>query len=325
MPRNRAPIALVLPLVVLAACGRAGDADLVSGYVEADLVYVAPPAAGTLERIDVRRGDAVKRGQRLFTLEATAETLARSGAAARRDSAAAQAANLRKGRRPDELRALGEQLAQARAALAASTAQLDRQRRLVDDGYLAPLRLDELRAARERDAARVGELQAQLAVAHAAARSDEIAAAAALERASAADLDLARWREAQRSREAPADALVYDVLLRPGEWANAGAPVLALLPPSALKLRFFVPQPQLVRAALGAQVGVHCDGCPAGLTARIAWVSPRAEYTPPVIYSNDSRAKLVFMVEAVLDERARTLLHAGQPVDVRLPAARAAA
>jgi HlyD family secretion protein len=90
-------------------------------------------------------------------------------------------------------------------------------------------------------------------------------------------------------------------MYRRGEWVPAGRAGGGLLPPGALKLRFFVPQPALPRVAVGAPWRCSCDGCPAGLTARVRWVSPQAEFTPPVIYSNGSRSKLVFMAEAVPD------------------------
>jgi HlyD family secretion protein len=217
-----------------------------------------------------------------------------------------------------ELYALDEQLAQARAALAASRAALERNRQLAGQGFVSPLRLDEFVALHDRDAARVNELQAQRTLAAQAARSDEVEAAAAESRATQAELALARWREGQRSRSAPTDATVFDVMYRVGEWVNAGAPVVALLPPGAVKVRFFAPEPLLARLAVGAQVGVACGGCAPGLTARVRYVSPQAEYTPPVIYSTGRHSKLVFMVEALPD--AATALRPGQPVDVTLKA-----
>lgn len=310
----RARLAALAAVVVLSACSRPDDGAM-SGYAEAELTYLAPRVAGHLQTLSVQRGDAVKSGQVLYTLDADSQALSRAAAQARSDSASAQAADLAKGKRPLELKALDEQLVQARAAAAASAATLDRNRRLVDGGFLSPLQLDELVAARDRDAARVRELQAQRELAVQAARSDTLAAAAAQVRAAEADLAQARWQEGQTQRQAPADALVFDVMYRRGEWVSAGSPVVALLPPSALKVRFFVPETRLAEAATGRNVSVHCDGCPAGLTARISYVSPQAEYTPPVIYSNSSRSKLVFLVEATpSDPRA---LKPGQPVDVR--------
>ena len=311
---------LILPLAVLAlaACDGGPDPDLMSGYAEADLVYVGAASAGTLRSLAVQRGDAVRQGQALFALDPEGEALASAGAAARQQRAEAQAANLRKGRRPMEIRALDAQLAQARAALAATSAALDRQQRLVAQGFVSALRLDELQAAHDRDAARLAELQAQRLLALDAARVDEVAAAAAEARGATADAELARWREGQRQRQSPQDAQVFDVLYRVGEWVQAGAPVVSLLPPQGLKLRFFVPQAQLARVAVGQRVGLACDGCPAGLAARVRWLSPQAEYTPPVIYSNASRAKLVFLVEATPEPAALAVLKPGQPVDVRL-------
>ena len=311
---------VVLSLALMACSPNAHDAAM-SGYAEAELVYVAPPAAGTLLSLAVQRGDSVKRGQPLYALDTDAEALGRQAAEARSEGAQAQAENLRKGRRPAEIAAIDQQLAQAKAALVASSSTLQRNQKLVDQGFQSALRLEELVAARDRDAARVRELQAQRSLATQAARSDEIAAAAAEARGALSDVALSAWREAQKRRTAPADAVVFDVMYRPGEWVNAGAPVVALLPPAALKVRFFVPETALARAAVGSDVALACDGCAAGLRARIRWVSPQAEYTPPVIYSNASRSKLVFAVEATpLD--AATALKPGQPVDVRFAAAK---
>ncbi|MES2956657.1 MAG: HlyD family efflux transporter periplasmic adaptor subunit [Pseudomonadota bacterium] len=318
----RCRLPTVIALLLCACTGSTKDDPAMSGYAEAELVYVAPAAAGTLRALAVQRGDSVKRGQRLYALDSDAELLEKQAAQARSEQAQAQEQDLRKGKRPAELQAIDQQLVQARATLAASTSTLQRNQLLVNQGFQSPLRLEELVAARDRDAAHVRELQAQRALATQAARSDEIAAAAAGSRSASSDVALTAWREAQKTREAPADALVFDVMYRVGEWVNAGAPVVALLPPGALKLRFFVPEAALPRAAVGAEVALACDGCGSGLRARIRWVSPQAEYTPPVIYSNASRSKLVFAVEATPLEGAASL-KPGQPIDVRFAPAKA--
>ncbi len=314
--RPHLPLAALAAAVALAGCNRPPAEPLFPGYAEAEFTYVAPSAAGTLVQLNVRRGDQVAAGQPLYRLDTDAEQFGSAQAQARSERAAAQAANLGKGRRPLEVKAIDEQLAQAQAALAASGSALERQRSLVAQGFVSASQLDALVAARDRDAARVQELQAQRALAQQAlARSDELAAARADLRGADADLALARWREGQKQRAAPTAARVYDVMYRPGEWVPAGAPVVALLPPGALKLRFFVPEPLLAQATVGRELQLSCDGCPAGLKARIRWVSPQAEFTPPVIYSNGSRSKLVFMVEA--DPVDAAGLKPGQPVDVR--------
>jgi HlyD family secretion protein len=309
----------LLVLLPLTGCTPPAQDAVMSGYAEAEFVYLAPSAAGTLQKLAVRRGDKVEKGQLLYTLDTAAEAIGSAGAQARSDQAQAQASNLQTGKRPLELRVLDEQLLQAQAALAGSSATLQRNQRLVAQGFVAALQLETLVAARDRDAARVKELQAQRAFATQAARQDEVAAAKAATRGAQADLELARWREGQRQRSAPAAASVYDVMFRVGEWVPAGSPVLSLLPPGAVKLRFFAPEPLLAKLAVGSMVAVSCDGCAAGLTARVRFVSPQAEFTPPVIYSNSSRSKLVFMVEAEpLELAGATTLKPGQPVDVRL-------
>jgi HlyD family secretion protein len=302
--------------LLLAGCSGAPTDTVLSGYAEAELVYLASSSAGTLRTLAVQRGDRVARGQRLYALESDAEALGEQAAQARSERAQALAGNLRKGKRPLELQALDEQLAQARAALAASQSVLARNRQLVNQGFVAPLRLDEAVAQHDRDLARVNELQAQRSLATQAARSDEVDAATAESRAARAELALAHWREGQKSRSAPTDATVFDFMYRVGEWVTAGAPVVALLPPGAVKVRFFAPEPLLARLAVGTQVGVACGGCAPGLTARVRYVSPQAEYTPPVIYSTGRHSKLVFMVEALPD--AASSLRPGQPVDVTL-------
>ena len=209
---------------ILAGCTRT-DPNAFSGYAEGEFVYVAPGISGRLQAVDVQRGQRVERGAPLFRLEPDPEAYERAAAAARAESAAAQASNLRKGKRVDELRAVEQQLEQARAALALSTAELTRNTALVEKGFLSAGRLDELRAARDRDAARVAEMQAQLAVARTAARPDEIAAAEAQQRAAESDLNLSRWREQQGRGVSPVGAVVQDVTYRVGEWVAQGSPV----------------------------------------------------------------------------------------------------
>lgn len=125
----------------------------------------------------------------------------------------------------------------------------------------------------------------------------------------------AERRLVEMAPRAPADALVEDTMALPGDFLNAGTPIVSLLPPERIKLRFFVPETALAGTETGRIVTFRCDGCPAGLSARIVYVSPRAEYTPPVIYSVGSREKLVYMVEAV-PLGAPVRLKPGQPVDV---------
>jgi len=308
--------ALLAGAAALGACGSKADPAW-AGYVEGEYVYVASPIAGALTTLAVRRGDEVKRGAPLFALDDQAERAAREEAAARASGAGAQAADLAKGKRDQEIAVVQAQIAQARAQAVQASAELARQEALVKQGFVSASRLDDVRAAARQARARVVELEASLRVAQLPARSDERSAAAASTDAARSALDQARWREEQKRQSAPADARVADTFYRAGEWVGAGQPVVSLLPPGATKARFFVPESELGSIAVGQPVSIHCDGCSAPVNARISFIATQAEYTPPVIYSNSQRARLVFMVEARPDPQDAARLRPGQPIDVR--------
>jgi HlyD family secretion protein len=313
---RRSAWALAVALA-MTACSRPAAPGW-SGYVEGDYVHVAAPIGGALGTLAVQRGQTVAQGALLFALDSAIEAAAREEAAARASSAQAQAANAAKGRRAEEVAVTASQLAQARAADALAASELARAQQLVAQGFLSPSRLDDARAAAQQSQARVAELTAALRVARLPARSDERAAASALSDAARSALAQTAWREQQKQQRAPVAALVADTYYQPGEWVNAGQPVVALLAPGAVRARFFVPEAELGALALGQSVELRCDGCAAPVAARIDFIASRAEYTPPVIYSNAQRARLVFMVEArpVAKEDAERL-KPGQPLDVR--------
>jgi len=312
-------ILLALFCLVLAGCGNS-EGEVFPGYAEGEYVRVAAPLAGTLTDLKVQRGAQIKAGDPLFVLEQENEAAAQREAAQRAASAEAALANLLKGKRPEEIVVVEQQLAQAEATLTASEDQLRRTRELIAQNFVSRERLVEVQAARDRDAARVNELRAQVKTARLPARNDEIRAAEAEANAARAALAQAQWRLDQKAVRAGEAALVADTLYVKGEWVNAGAPVVALLPPGNIKLRFFVPETQLSALKEGQTVSVQCDGCAAPIPARISYIAPQAEYTPPVIYSRENRAKLVFLVEAKPGIEDAPKLHPGQPVEIHLAA-----
>lgn len=318
LSRRLAWILAVLSALPLAtACSRQETSRL-TGYVEADFIRISAPVGGVLSHLAVSRGSAVTQGAELFRLDTEIEAAAQAEASARVAQTQAQAVNLRKGKRLDELRAIEAQLAQARATAAASKRQLVRERELATTGFVSLSVIDDAEAAAARDSARVRELEAQLAVAREAARPDEIAAADAQTRAAAAALEQQSWRVRQKRQAAPVAGIAFDVLYRVGERVPANSPVVTLLPPDALKVRFYIPQAALASVRAGTPLALHCDGCPSPLKAQVSFVSPQAEYTPPVIYSNESRQKLVFLVEARPDAAAMRVLKPGQPLDIAI-------
>jgi HlyD family secretion protein len=131
-----------------------------------------------------------------------------------------------------------------------------------------------------------------------------------------ANLAWAETRLARRRALAPADGTIQQVYYRPGETVPPGRPVVSLLPPANLKVRFFAPEPRLPEVKLGQTVTVTCDGCEQGLTAKVSFIARSAEFTPPVIYSLEERAKLVFLIEARPEQPDK--FRVGQPVTVML-------
>ena len=312
--------ALALGGVALAAaCNREADPKVLQGYVEGEYVRVAAPFGGTLVRLDAQRGQEVAAGAPLFALEAENETAARREAEERVRRAQAHVDDLRKGLRATEIEAVRAQLGQAEVAAELSAKEHARQVDLVAKGFVSQQRADEAQAARDRDRGKVAELRAQLGTARAGARPDEIRAAEAEARAAREALAQAEWRLRQRTVSATVAGTVSDTLFTRGEWVAAGAPVVSLLPPANVKVRFFVPEARLAAVAPGQNVGIACSGCAPGISATVSYVATQAEYTPPVIYSKDNRSRMVFLVEAKPAPEHAAKLHPGQPVDVSLP------
>jgi HlyD family secretion protein len=284
----------VAALCLVAGCSQP-DGRRVQGYVEGEFVYVASPLPGALQALHVRRGTQVKVGDPLFALDNIPEKAARDEAARRLAQARANLEDAKKGKRPSEIDAIEAQLRQARAALVLS---------------------DRVRSRYDQDSARVMQLEAELKTALLGARTDQIKAAEAEVRAREAALAQAEWNLAEKRQSAPQASLVFDTLYREGEWVAAGRPVVALLPPPNIKVRAFVPQTWSGTILVGDRVRVVMDGVADPIVGTVAFISPRAEFTPPVIYSRESRSKLVFLIEVVFDPETAAKLHPGQPVDV---------
>jgi HlyD family secretion protein len=303
--------------VLMMACQRP-PSDRVQGYVEGEFVYVASPFAGALESLAVRRGAQVRTGEALFALERVSEKAARDEAERRLGQAFANLEDARKGKRPTEIESLKAQLKQAQAALRLSTREVVRQEGLTTvPGAAVELEVDRARAARDQDRQRVAQLQADLDTALLGSRTDQVVAAEAEVRAREAALAKAEWELGQKRQQAPKSGLVFDTLYREGEWVPAGRPVVVLLPPENIKVRAFVSEKRLGTIHPGDEAQIALDGVPRRFSGKVSYISPRAEYTPPVIYSQESRDKLVFMVEVVFDPPTAAELNPGQPVDVQ--------
>lgn len=268
--------AILALLLAFTACAKEDDHAWL-GYAEGDTAFVAAPQAGWVANLKVERGDAVKVGDLLFTLDDTAQ-------AAARDQARAQIAQAQ------------GQMGQAKASLALARKEFIRQQQLLRAGATSKQALDQAKSANDTAAALVAQIQGAQDQAR-------------------ATLANASYQLAERDIVSRIAGRVQDVFFRPGEYAPAMTPVISILPPANVYVRFFVPETEFAKVKLGQKVAVHCDGCPTNITATVSFIAAREEFTPPVIFSVGNREKLVFKVEA--RAKGGLGLHPGQPVDVR--------
>lgn len=304
-------------LMVLLAGGCTRQEAPFHGWAEADEVRVGPVTSGRLLTLHVERGQSVDAGAPLFEQDAIAETAARDEAASRLAQAESQLTNLEQGGRAADLDAADAAVREARSAFELARSDLARTEQLAAEGAAPQQRLDQARSTEQQTAARLRSAQARLQnLRIPMGRAEEIRAQRASTEAARAALASAEWRLQQRRATAPSAGRVVDTFFRPGELVPASAAVLSLLPAGALRVRFFVPEPQLPRVPIGAHVQVQCERCPALLDAQVSYISPSPEYTPPLVYAGDARSKLVYLVEA----RSASLqgLNPGQPLDVRV-------
>ncbi len=288
------------------------------GYAEADFLRIGPTLAGKLTHLAVARGDSIANNGVLFTQDAVPDMAARDQASAQLHQAEAVLANLQNGAKPTEIAAATADVADAAANAARAGADLARRQALVRSGAVARAELDQAAQAANSAAAHLAAANARLAQARApAGRTQEITGATMAVAAAQGGLDQAEWRVTQRDVRSPTAGRITDVFARAGETIGAGSPVVELLPPENILVRFFVPENTIGMLHRGDAVRIACDGCAGLIGATISFIAPNAEYTPPVIYSNDTRAKLVFLVEARPAPADATKLNPGQPVTVQ--------
>jgi HlyD family secretion protein len=266
----------VAAFLLLAACGQNDDHPWL-GYVEGENAFIAAPQAGWLARVSVRRGDQVRTGDLLFTLD-------NPNQAAARDQADAAIALAQSQRRASE------------ANLALAQKELARQANLLRLNAGTKQAYDVAKANYEATAAQIGQIDAQIAQAR-------------------AGLSGAAYQLSERAVTSRTAGRVEDVFFRAGEYAPAMTPVISVLPPENIYVRFFVPEPEFAHVRLGQRVSIACDGCAKNITATVTFIAQQQEFTPPVIFSQDNRAKLVFKIEARAPGGLR--LNPGQPVEVR--------
>lgn len=300
--------------MLLSGC-RPPEAAAYDGYVVGEYVLVASPVAGRLLRLPVVRGARVGEGNELFALDPRPEQDEVAAASFTLAEAVAMQEDLSKGQRPTEIDTLEHEQKAAFAAQTYTDIQLKRSKELYRTKVVAEENLNLYQSADIALMEIAAALESSIQTARLGGREGQVAAAQARSDSARAQLAQAQWTLDQKVQRAPGKALVFDTLFQPGEWVPAGQAVVSLLPPEGVLVRYFVPETALASLKTGNAVAVKRDGAPP-VTGRVSFISPTAEYSPPVIFSRESREKLVFMVEVSFDPENASGLHPGQPVQV---------
>lgn len=311
--KNRFLLAGSVALVLCLGC-RSEESGRVQGYVEGEYTYIASQYPGRLKSLSIQRGDIVQAQQVLFELESEQESALAERAVAEKERAEAEHRDARKGLRPSEIDALRAQISAEESAEEFAESELVRQQKLFDANATSKHLLERARAERRRAAERLKQLRAELETAQLGARTDRTLAAEAQMKSATAALTEARWVVSEKTLQAPESGQVFDVFYRPGEFVSAGSPVVSLLAPRNIKVRVFVPETTMRRIRVGAPATVHLST--RALPGTVTFISPKAEFTPPVLYSRENRSKLMYMIELRVEPDPASQLTPGQPLDV---------
>ena len=304
--------------MLLAVSGCSRPREGFQGYVEADMVYISPVLGGRLDKLYVDHGDFVKKGARLFDLDSIEYAAAVAEAEANLRKAQSDLNDLLKGARPEEIEALKDRISKLEATCNLAKIVHERNSKLFEKNVIATKDYDNSMWLQIQNQWELAESKHNLLIAQLPAREDRVISAKEAVKAAENALAGAKWRLEQRFVSAAQDAFVFDTVMRQGEYAAAGNPIVMLIPPENMKVRFFVPYPDIQKIHSGDKIEFYPDGSQEKYQARVNYVSLKPEFTPPVIYSRDSNPKLIFMIEADVDPQCAYKVNAGMPVTVKL-------
>lgn len=271
-------LALLLFIFLLSSCKE--SSTQYNGYIDADLTYISSDFAGRLTSLLVRRGQTVHKEQPLFHLEQTSESLAVKVSQFSKDSLLSQRAGI-----------------------------LD-QIQYAEKNYTRTFNMRKQSAASQND---LEATKRDLEVLR-----NQLKALDFQIKGSQADIANKNWQKSQKNGYAPDSGIIFDTFFSKGEYLQAGQPVLALITKKQIKVIFFLPEQKLSEVPLNAKIRVSSDGSPQLATGVVQYISPIAQYTPPILYSREERKNLVFRVEASIDKPDLAQLHLGQPVTLEI-------
>lgn len=305
-----------MALVFITGCRDENKKNL-QGYIEGEFVYISSESSALISKVMVKRGQNVAAGQTLIVLDDDYEKKQVEIANQTHASEVSTLADLGKGGRDTELEILKAQLSQAQHDAEVSRSKFGRYQKLQSKGYVSEQELEQSEADNKMKWDRVQELTSQLKNKSLPSRVDQIEAQKARVESSLLQVKQSQIALNKRILRSTGSAKVYDIMYHTGEVASPGAPLISLLPEDTIKIRFFVRNPQLYKIAQGMLIAVKIEGREEPVPAKVTYISPKAEFTPPVIFTSAHKERMVFMIEAMpIDPDEK--LHPGQPVEVIL-------
>lgn len=308
---------VVIAMLMITGCDNKPENRL-SGYSHGEFVYLSYSSTAKIEQLFIKKGDNVTPGQELVKIESFDAQNIFLRAEEKLSAESALLRNLESGERPEELDIIRAQIKKARSAESQVKRQLERYRNLYASRAISLAEWEDIRDELTQKGAQVEELINQLKARQLPARQDEISKQLSMVAAAKLERDKALWDVQQTTIVSPVNAKVFDIIYRAGERPTAGRPIISLLPPENIKVRFFIPEAMLGKFKIGTKVKLICDGCAEPIVGVINYISPEAEFTPPVIYSTKRREKLIFMAEAVPAWKQAERMKIGQPFDVEV-------
>lgn len=306
-------VVMTLFMLTMTGCGSPREQHY-QGYVEGENTYLSSSNAGILVKKYVTRGQWVKKGALLFQLDANPEALVVKQNEAELLQAKKIYDDMVKPRRVPEIDAINEQIAAADANLQLARLRVGRTEKLLAKQAIDKDAVDEALARYEADEHLKAQYGANLALARLGSREEQVNAQQAQIEALMAKVEQAKWQLSQKSIYAPADGRIFDTYFVLGEFVPSQQPMAALLTPSHVRIQFFVPARALGELSVGETVYFSCEGCLKQNEASIDYISPEAEYIPPLVYSRENSDKLVFRVKATIQHAER--FKPGEPVVV---------
>lgn len=308
-------------LLLLSACGQEKSNEF-AGYIEGRYVAISAPHGGKL-MTSVKEGHNVDVGTALFALDDGVQKRALQQATAQVAQAQAVLANLQSGARQNKMDALNARLQAAQADADYAQKEWHRHQKLLLEGAASRSRVDALRRQYQMASASVRTIQAEIRSASVGARNQQIQAAVASLQVAQVQKDEAQFQLEEQIQYSPLQGLVYRLIYETGEYVPPGRAVVQLLDMQRRKVYFFVNQNHLDSFHIGQKVLVRWDTVQGqaekSTQAHIVYISDVAEYTPPVIFSNQTRDNLVYLLKAELINDGMSLPKTGQPVSVVLP------